>query len=60
MAARARRVVPRMKTEEQKFITGDWVLLRRGKQPKGSKFEARMLLGPYKVRTVQHQRYELE
>ena len=60
LAARAERVVPRMVTEEQKFKTGDWVLLRRGNQPKGSKFEARMWLGPYKVRTVQHPHYELE
>ena len=35
-------------------------MLRKGNQPKGSKFEARMWLGPYKVRTVQHPRYELE
>ena len=60
LAARAERVVPRMVTEEQKFKTGDWVLLRRGNQPKGSKFEARMWLEPYQVNTVQYPRYELE
>ena len=53
LAARAERVVSRMVTEEQKFKTGDWVLLGRENQPKGSKFEARMWLEPYNVRTVQ-------
>ena len=60
LAARAERLVPQMVTEEQKFKIGDWVLSRRGNQPEGSKFEARMWLGPYKVRAVQHPRYELE
>ena len=46
LAARAERVVPLMVTEEQKFKIGDWVLLRRGNQPKVSKFEARMWLAP--------------
>ena len=35
-------------------------MLRRGTQPKDSKFEARMWLGPYKVKIVRHQSHELE
>ena len=35
-------------------------MLRRGNQPKYSRFDARMWIGPYKVGTVQHSRYELE
>ena len=60
LAARAGRVVPWMVVEEQKFKTGDWVLLRRGNQTKFSKFEARIWLGPCKVRTVQQPHYELD
>ena len=39
---------------------GDRVLLRRDKQPEGSKFEARTLLGPFNVISVEHPRYVLE
>ena len=46
LSACEERVVPRMVIEEQKLNTGDLILLRRGNQPKGSKFEARMWLGP--------------
>ena len=60
LAARAERVVSRMVTEEQKFKTGDWVLLGRGNQPKLSKFEAQMWMEPYNVRTVMHPPYEYE
>ena len=38
--ARAEILVPLMMTEGQKLKTGDWAFLRRGNQPKGSKFEA--------------------
>ncbi len=38
----------------------DSVLLRRGKLPEGSKFEARMCLSPFKVISVEHSRYVLE
>ena len=53
LSEHAERAVRRMVKGEQKLKTGDWVLLRKRKQPKGFKFEARMWLGPYKVRTVQ-------
>ena len=49
-----------MMAKEQKFKSGDWVSFRKGNEPKGSKFESRMWLGPYKVRTVRTPRYELE
>ena len=49
---RAERFVPRTFQKEAHYQIGDIVLLRRGKQPEGSKFEARMWLGPLKVISV--------
>ena len=42
LAVLVESVVPRMVMKEEKFKTGYPVLLRRGNQPKGAKFEARM------------------
>ena len=39
---------------------GDLVLLRRGNQPEGLRFEARMWQVPNKVSSVQQPLYELE
>ena len=42
LVALVEKVVTRMVTEEQKFKTGDWGLLGRENQRRGSKFEAQM------------------
>ena len=57
---RAERLVPRTLQKEVHYQIGDRVLLRRGKQPVGSKFEARMWLALFKVLSVEHPRYVLE
>ncbi len=57
---RAERLVPRTLENEARYQIGDMVLLRNGKRPEGSKFEARMWLGPFKVISVEHPRYILE
>ncbi len=46
--------------EEASHQNGDMVLLRRGKQPEGSNFVARMCQDPFKVISVEHSRYLLE
>ncbi len=57
---RAERLVPRILQNKAHYQIGDMVLLRRGRQAEGSKFEARMWLGPFKVISVAHPRYVLE
>ena len=57
---RAERLVPRPLQEEAHYQIGDRVLLRRGKQPEGSRFEARMWLGPFKLISDEHSLYVLE
>ena len=57
---RAERLIPRIESQEAIFEIGDLVLLRRGNQPRGSKFEARMWLGPFEVVSVHHPRYTLK
>ena len=51
---RAERLVPRTLQKEMHYQIVDRVLLRRGRQPEGSRFEARMWLGPFKVISVEH------
>ncbi len=57
---RAERLVPRTLQNEAHYRIGDMVLLRCAKHPEGSKFEARMWLGRFKVTSVEHPRYVLE
>ncbi len=52
-------MVPRGIQKEAHCRIGDMVLLRRGKQPEGSKFEARMCLGHFKVISVEQPSYGL-
>ncbi len=53
------RIVPCTLQNEVRYQIGDMVLLRHGKQPEGSNFEARTWLGPFKVISVEHARYAL-
>ena len=53
----AERMVPRIFHGDTRYQIGDMVLLRRGRLPEGSKFQARMWLGPYKVISAHHPRY---
>ena len=57
---RAQRLVPRTLQKEARFHIGDILLLRRGKQPEGSKFEARMWLEPFQLISVERTRYVLK
>ena len=57
---RAERLLPRTLQKEAQYQIGDRVLLRRGKRPDGSKFEARTWLGPFNVISVEHPHYVLE
>ncbi len=57
---RAERLVPRTMHREERHRIGDLVLLRRGNQPEGSKFQALMWLGPFKVISTYHPRHGLE
>ncbi len=54
---RAERLVPRTDHTDTRYEIDDMVLLRRGRLPVGSKFQARMWLGPYKVISAYHPRY---
>ena len=60
LTKRTERLVPRTFQKEARYQIGDRVLLRRGKEPEGSKFEARMWLGPFNVISVEQPRYLLE
>ncbi len=53
LISRAERLVPRILQKEAHYQIGDMVLLRCGRQPEGSKSEARMWLGPFKVISVE-------
>ncbi len=57
---RAERLLPCTLQKEAHYQIGDRLLLRRGKQQEGSKFEKRMWLGPFKVISVEQPRYVLE
>ncbi len=57
---RAKRYVSRILQNEMHYEIGDMVLLRRGRQPKGSKFEAKMWVCPFEVMSVKHPRYVLK
>ncbi len=57
---RAERLVPRILQKEADYRVSDRVLLRCGKEPEGSKFGAKMWLGPFKAISVEHHRYVLE
>ena len=56
----AERLATRSFQKEAHYQIGDRVLLRCGKQPEGSKYEARMWLTPFKVTSVGHPRHVLE
>ncbi len=56
----AERLVPRSLQKEAHNQIGYRVQLRRGKQPEGSKFEARMWVGSFRVISVAHLHYVLE
>ncbi len=57
---RAESLAPCTLQKEALSQIDDRVLLRRGKQPEGSKLEARMWLGPFKVISAAHPRYVFE
>ena len=57
---RAERLVPRTVHRDRRYEIGDMVFLRRGSLPVGSKFQACMWLGPYKLISAHHPRYVLE
>ncbi len=57
---RAERLVPRTLQKEAGYQIGDMLLCRSGKQPEGSKFDARVWLGPFKVISVERPGYALE
>ena len=57
---RAERLVPRTVHGGTRYEIGKMVLLRHGRQLVGSKFRARLWLGPYKVIYAYHPRYVLE
>ena len=57
---RAERLMLRTVHGDTCYQIGDMVLLRRGRLPEGSKFQARMWLGPCKVISAHHPRFELE
>ena len=56
----AERLVPRTVHGDTRYQIGDVVLLRRGRLPEGSKFQARMWLGTYKIISAHHPRNVLE
>ncbi len=56
----AERLVSSTVHGDYRYLIGDMVLLRHGRQPERSKFQARMWLGPYKFISAHHCRYVLE
>ena len=56
----AEPLVPRSVHGDIRYQIGDMVLLRRGRLSEGSKFQAHMWLGPYKVTSAHQPVYVLE
>ncbi len=53
----AERLVPHTVHGDTRYQIGAMVLLRRGRLPEGSKFQARMWQGPYQVISAHHPCY---
>ena len=57
---RVDRLMPYVEPEGRPFRKHEFVLLRRGVEPKGSRFSSWMWTGPYKIIEADHPRYRLE